>query len=423
MDYDLHCGYCDPESPPGPILWRNRIRTFSFIQTYCLLTQIEVVCLTQDFHDDRPPYSLFHTLLGRRAESGWDSGLPVSVTNSHTIQPPLSIESYWKDPGPTNTWLVLGGAGRLVAFIEVVVLSTFPFTFAPELLIVTAGEMQSPRRNLPKAANRYFYRLVFFYIGSVLAIGIICPYNDARLTDSGVGAKSSAFVVGIGDAGIKGLGSLINAIILTSAWSSGNSFLYMSSRSLYSLAVAGDAPKIFKKCSKHGVPYVAVGTSTLFCSLAYLNCAHSSSLVFSWFVNLTNTSGLISWICCSVVYIRFRRAYRAQALSPDDIPYQSSLQPYGAWIAIVAFTILVLINGFNVFFPGQFSASSFLTAYVGIPSFLAIYLGHRVLHWNDAWVRDPKEVDLHTGIATVLSNEHPDAPMGKWRRKLGEWFM
>ncbi|KAE9391532.1 proline transporter [Gymnopus androsaceus JB14] len=317
---------------------------------------------------------------------------------------------YWKHPGSTNTWLVSGGTGRFVAFIEVVILSTFPFTFAPELLVVTAGEMQSPRRNLPKAAKRYFYRLVFFYIGSVLAI------------DGGVGAKSSAFVVGITDAGIKGLGSLINAIILTSAWSSGNSFLYMSSRSLYSLAVAGNAPKIFTTCTKKGVPYVAVGTSSLFCALAYLNCANNSSLVFTWFVNLTNTSGFISWICCSIVYIRFRKACREQALSPDDIPYRSSLQPYGAWISIVAFTILTLINGFNVFFPGQFSASSFLTAYVGIPIFLAIYLGHRAFHWKDAWVHESKEVDLHTGIKIVLANEHPDPPMGQWRKRLAEWF-
>ena len=216
------------------------------------------------------------------------------------------------------------------------VLSAFPFAFAPELLVVTGGEMKNPRRNLPKAAKRYFYRLVFFYIGSVLAIGIICPFNDARLTDGGVGAKSSAFVVGIADAGINGLGSLINAIIITSAWSSANSFLYMFSRSLYSLAVAGNAPAMFAKCNKKGVPYMAVIAALLFSPLAYLNCANSGSVVFSWFVNLTNTSGFISWICCCIAYVRFRKAYLVQHLAKDQIPYHSFLQPVGAWIAIVA---------------------------------------------------------------------------------------
>ncbi|KAF9073569.1 proline permease PrnB [Rhodocollybia butyracea] len=329
---------------------------------------------------------------------------------------------YWKDPGPANTWLVPGGTGRFVAFIEVVVLSAFPFTFAPELLIVTAGEMDSPRRNLPKAAKRYLFRLVFFYIGCVFSIGIICPSNDKNLTNGGVGAKSSPFVVGITNAGIKGLGSVINAVILTSAWSSGNSFLYMSSRSLYSLAVAGNAPKIFAKCTKKGVPYMAVGASSLFCSLAYLNCANSSSVVFTWFVNLTNTSGFISWICCCIVYNRFRQACKVQSLPSKDIPYQSSLQPYGSWIAIVGFTILLLINGFGVFFPGRFNASSFFTAYVGIPIFLAIYFGHRVLHWKDPWAHHSSEVDLHSGIDLVLANEHPNSPSTKWKARLTAWF-
>lgn len=329
---------------------------------------------------------------------------------------------YWKDPGATNTFLGYSGASRFLALLEAVVLSAFPFSFAPELLVITGGEMKSPRRNLPKAAKRYFYRLVFFYIGSVLAIGVICPFNDARLTNGGVGAKSSAFVVGIADAGIGGLGSVINAIILTSAWSAGNSFLYMSSRSLYSLAVAGNAPKIFAKCTKRGVPYNAVIAASLFTPLAYLNCAQSGSVVFGWFVNLTNTSGFISWVCCSIVYLRFRKATQVQGLDKENIPYQSFLQPYGAWIAIIAFVILILINGFDVFFPGRFNASSFLTAYVGIPIFLVIYFGHKAFHWREPWLRPPEDIDLFTGVDIVIANETPEMHARTWKKRLQMWF-
>lgn len=282
--------------------------------------------------------------------------------------------------------------------------------------------MKSPRRNLPKAAKRYFARLVFFYIGSVLAIGIICPFNDARLTSGGVGAKSSAFVVGIADAGIHGLGSVINAIIITSAWSSGNSFLYMSSRSLYSLAVAGNAPKIFTRCTKQGVPYMAVIAASLFSPLAYLNCANSGSVVFGWFVNLTNTSGFISWICCCIVYQRFRKATIVQGLPKEDIPYHSFVQPIGAWISMVAFIILTLINGFDVFFPGRFSASSFLTAYVGIPIFLCIYFVHRFWHWNEPWLIPSEEVDLKTGVDVVIANEIPEVHAKTWKKRMQGWF-
>lgn len=118
---------------------------------------------------------------------------------------------YWERPGAANTYLAGGNLGRFLALLKTLVLSAFPFTFAPELLVATGGEMESPRRNLPTAARRYFYRLVIFYIGCVLAIGILSPYNDPQLTNGGAGAGSSAFVVGIENAGIPVLDSIINA--------------------------------------------------------------------------------------------------------------------------------------------------------------------------------------------------------------------
>ncbi|KAK2626768.1 hypothetical protein QTJ16_003943 [Diplocarpon rosae] len=330
---------------------------------------------------------------------------------------------YWKDPGATKPYLKTGDTGRFLAFLKVLVSSAFPFTFAPELLVVTGGEMKNPRYNLPKAAKRYFMRLVFFYIGCVLAIGVICPSDDERLTSGGVGAGSSAFVVGIADAGIKTLDHIINAVIITSAWSSGNSFLYMSSRSLFSLAVAGNAPKIFTKCTSKGVPYMAIAASSLFCGLAYLNVASSGAKVFNWFVNLTNTSGFISWICCCITFLRFRKACDVQGLThPTDVPYRSWMQPYGAYVAIVFFTFLTLINGFDVFFPEVWSADGFLTAYIGIPIFLAIYFGHRVYKMKDPWALSAGDVDLHTGIDVVLANEKHVQKPNTWSKKLHGWF-
>ncbi|KAF2098511.1 histidine permease [Rhizodiscina lignyota] len=315
---------------------------------------------------------------------------------------------YWNHPGAANTYLASGNTGRFLALLSTVVLSAFPFTFAPELMVVTGGEMKNPRRNLPTAARRYIYRLLFFYIFSVLAIGVICPSNDPAITDGGAGAGSSAFVIGIRNAGINVLPSIINAGIIISAWSSGNSFLYLSSRSLYSLALSGNAPSFFKACTKSGVPYRAVACSSLFTALAYLNCGTSGAIVFNWFVNLTNTSGFISWICCGIILLRFRKAVNAQGVT--DLPYRSWMQPWGSWCSIVGFTFLCLINGFNVFWPQNWSASSFLTAYIGIPIFLVIYFGHRIYTWSDPWAHDPTVVDLQTGMAEVLAEEKPPKP-------------
>ena len=312
---------------------------------------------------------------------------------------------YWHEPGAANTYLASGNTGRFIALLSTWALSAFPFTFAPELVVVTGGEMESPRRNLPIAARRYIFRLLFFYIGTVLAIGCIVPSDDPALTNGGAGAGSSPYVIGIKRAGINVLPSIINAGIIISAWSAGNSFLYLSSRSLYSLALSGNAPSFFKACTKNGVPYRAVAASALFAALAYLNCGNSASTVFTWFVNLTNTSGFISWICCSIVYLRFSKACKAQNVT---VPYHAFIQPWGAWIALVAFTILCLINGFTVFWPQEWSASSFLTDYIGIPIFLCIYFGHRIFYaWKDPWAHDPLEVDLNTGLQQVLADESP----------------
>lgn len=322
---------------------------------------------------------------------------------------------YWENPGATNTYLVDGSAGRFVAFLQTTVLASFAFVLAPEQLIVTGGEMQSPRYNLPRAAKRYFWRLLILFIPTVLAIGVVCPSNDPALTNHGSGASRSPFVIAVKNAGIPALDSIINGAILISAWSAGNAFLYSSSRSLYSLAVAGNAPRIFKTCNKQGVPYIAVGVSATFGLLAYMNLSNSSSVVFSWFINLTNTSGYISWIVCGVVYIRFRKAADHFCI---EIPYRSPMQPWGIYAAMVASFVLLLINGFTVFFSSEWSVSSFMTAYIGIVAFLVIYLGHRWWFKADPWVRSTEEIDMVTGLQEILDAELPPRVRDTFAKKM-----
>ena len=323
--------------------------------------------------------------------------------------------AYWKNPGAANTYILGGSTGYFIAFWQTMVLSVFPFVFAPELLIVTGGEMESPRRNLPKAAKRYFYRLVFFYVFGVLVIGVTCRSNDPALTNGGQGAGSSPFVIGIKNAGIPVLDSIVNAVIVLSAWSSGNSFLYISSRSLYSLAVSGSAPRIFKTCSKRGVPYYAVGASSLFTVLAYLNVANSGSKVFNWFVNLVNTAGFISWICCCIVFLRFRRAIRAHNRT---VPYSSFVQPWGAYWALGWFSFLLLINGFTTFFPQKWDVADFFTAYISVVIFALLYGGHRLVFRSDSWAWAPAEVDLLTGMDEVEEAERPPPVRDTWWKKV-----
>ncbi|KAL6409216.1 AAT family amino acid transporter [Ilyonectria robusta] len=315
--------------------------------------------------------------------------------------------SYWNDPGAMNEYLVTGARGRFCAFIYALTFSMFSFNFGPELIVLTSGEMRAPRKNLPTAAKNFVWRLIVFYSLGALAISVICRSDAPGLTDGGYGAAASPWVIAIKDSGIKILDSIINAGIILSAWSSGNSFLYMSSRSLYSMAKSGNAPAIFARCNRYGVPVYATLASALFGPLAYMNVGSSTSEVFNWFINLTNTAGFTSWICCCIILLRFRKACKAQGVT--DIPFQSILQPWASYICIVFFACLLGLNGFSVFFPGQWSVSSFLTSYIGLPIFLVIYGAHRVCHWNEGWIIAPSDVDLHTGLDAIKALEEVEA--------------
>ncbi|KAK5053930.1 hypothetical protein LTR84_001892 [Exophiala bonariae] len=306
---------------------------------------------------------------------------------------------YWNDPGATKTYILDGPGGRFTAFLYTWVFSGFSFYFGPELIVFTAGEMRNSRKNLPIAAKRFFYRLIIFYILGSLAIGAICDSNSEGLTSGQGNANASPWVIAIRNSGISVLPSIINVGILISAWSSGNSFLYMSSRALYSLAIAGNAPGIFKRCTKYGVPLPAVIASSLFCLLGYLSVGSSAGVAFNWLISLTNTAGFTSWAVCCVILIRFRKACQIQVIA---VPYQSRFQPYAAWVCLFFFTFLLLVNGFIVFYPGRFTPSGFLTTYLGIPIFLLLWVGHKlILGRKDAWMYKPEDVDLRSNLAEV----------------------
>lgn len=192
---------------------------------------------------------------------------------------------YWDHPGAFNPFVTGGNTGRFLAFWYSFIKSGFAFVMSPELITTAAGEAENPRRNIPKAAKRFIYRLFAFYVLGTLVIGVTVAYNDPNLmsaVSSGKGAGASPFVVAIQNAGISGLNHVINAAILTSAWSSGNSWLFAGSRMLYSLACTDQAPKVFRRCNNQGVPYAAVLFTWAVGCLAYLNVSNSGASVFDW---------------------------------------------------------------------------------------------------------------------------------------------
>ena len=136
---------------------------------------------------------------------------------------------YWetKNGGSAfNPYLVDGSTGRFLAYWTAFVKAGFAFITSPELIALASGETMAPRRNIPKAARRYVWRLAIFYGLGSLVIGVIVPRTKKRLLSPSSNAAASPFVIGIQLAGIHALNHIINAAILASAWSAGNAFVY-----------------------------------------------------------------------------------------------------------------------------------------------------------------------------------------------------
>ncbi|KAF2026514.1 proline-specific permease-like protein [Setomelanomma holmii] len=293
---------------------------------------------------------------------------------------------YWNDPGAFKPYLVGGSSGRFLAYWTAFVRAGFAFITSPELIALAAGETIAPRRNIPKAAGRFVYRLAIFYGFGSFIIGVIVPSNDDRLLRPSSNASASPFVIGIGRAGIAGLNHVINAAILTSAWSAGNAFLYSGSRVLYGMALNGDAPKIFGKTTKNGVPWAAVLATWVIGLLAYLNVSSTGAQVFTWFSNISTISGFIAWIVVMITYLRFRKAIVLNGML-SELPYRTPLQPYFTYFILGIVCLLTLTNGFQVFV--NWDVADFLAAYITLPIFLVLYLGHKI------WFRTPFAIKVH----------------------------
>lgn len=318
---------------------------------------------------------------------------------------------YWKNPGAFNSYPKpgLGNTGKFLAFWTSLIRSGFAFILSPETITIAAGESEAPRRNIPKASKRFIYRLTVFYVLGTLVVSVIVASNDPDLlqaVNSGTkNAGASPFVIGIKRAGIQGLDHVVNAVIITSAWSAANSFLYAGSRSLFSLAMTGQAPKIFTKCI-NGVPYLAVFATAALGSLAYLSISSGSATVFAWFLNLTTIGGYVAWVVMFMTYLRFRKALAYNGML-SSIPFKSPWQPYTSYFAMIMLILLCLTNGFQILFPGNFSVASFLAAYITLPLFLALYLGHKL--WaRTPWVRPIETVDVWSGIEEADRQEEED---------------
>ncbi|RMZ92184.1 hypothetical protein DV736_g590, partial [Chaetothyriales sp. CBS 134916] len=322
-------------------------------------------------------------------------------------QPRLGFQ-YWRNPGSMKPYLSTGPTGRFLGLWSTLVNAAFSYG-GVEMVAVAAGEAEDPRRNIPKAIRRVFWRILFFYILGSLAIGVLVPSNDpnllAAIKNGTADAAASPWVIAINRARIPVLPSIINAVIITSAASSANAFLYTGSRYMYALAQNSQAPKFLLRCTKTGVPIWCVLITASISLLTYLSCSSGSSKAFQWFQNLTTISTLFTWVSINIAYLRFYYACKAQGVDRNTLVFKSPLQPYISYSAAIFFSLIIFFNGFYVF-AGGFNYQAFITDYVGIPIYFGLYLFWRLM-MRSHFVKST-EADLYTGKEALDSIVWPE---------------
>ena len=330
---------------------------------------------------------------------------------------------YWRNPGAFNN----GFKGLCSVFV------TAAFAFAgTELVGLAAAETANPRKSLPTAVKQVFWRISLFYVVSLTLIGLLVPYTDKRLVgQSSSDAKASPFVIAINNAGITGLDSVMNVVIMIAVLSVGNSSIYGSSRTLAALADQGQAPHFLSYIDRQGRPLCAIGIASAFGFLAFLAASSSEDLAFTWMQAISGLSSILTWGSICLAHIRFRKAWKQQGYNLNELAFRAQSGVVGSWIGFL-FNVLVLIaqfwTGFSPVVPQNgtpITGASKLTenwfqAYLAAPIVLLFYIPYKIIYKTK--IMRCAEMDLRTGrrdlnLAELVAEEELErAVWPNWKK-------
>ncbi|KAL6450189.1 GAP5 Amino-acid permease GAP5 [Candida maltosa Xu316] len=296
---------------------------------------------------------------------------------------------FWHNPGAFAN----GFKGVAGAFI------TAAFSFAgTELTGLTSAEAENPRKALPKAVKQVFWRILLFYIVSITLITFLVPYNNPRLLGSS-DVSASPFVISIQEAGISGLPSVMNAVILISVISVGSSSVYATSRTLVSLAEQNLAPKICGYVDRSGRPLVAIMITNAFGLISFIAASGKQSEVFTWLLSISGLSSIFTWLSICVAHLRFRRALSVQGRTTDELAFVSQTGIIGSWFGVILNVLVLIAEFWLAIFPlgDKPNAKGFFEAYLGFVILIVFYIGHKI--WRKNWILfiRSKDIDIDSG--------------------------
>ncbi|KAH8647613.1 amino acid permease-domain-containing protein [Tricladium varicosporioides] len=308
---------------------------------------------------------------------------------------------------------------------------TAAFSFAgTELVGLAAAEADNPRKSLPTAIKQVFWRILLFYMVSLTLVSVLVPYGDSRLLgDSSSDAKASPFVIAINNAGISGLPSVMNCVILVAVLSVGNSSIYGSSRTLAALAEQNQAPKFLAYIDRKGRPLFAIIVASVLGLLCYVvgGGQAKASTALNWLYSLSGLSSIFTWGSICLAHIRYRAAWKKQGHTLDEIAFKSQVGVIGSWVGFILNCLVLIAQFWTAVWPVGYVemssseiAESFFLAYLAAPVVLLFYIPYKI-YFKTPFMKT-SDMDLDTGrrildpSALAEADRVEKAQMPRWKR-------
>lgn len=326
---------------------------------------------------------------------------------------------YWANPGSFAEHIHTGSLGRFQGFLGALWSAAFTIV-GPEYLAMVAGEAQRPRTYLKQAFKTVYWRFGIFFIGGALAVGIILPYTDPTL-NSGDGegtAAASPYVIAMRNMQVSVLPHIVNALLVTSIFSAGNAYVYCAMRSLYGMALEGQAPRFLSKCTRSGIPVWCFAVTMVFPFLSFLAISNGTAQAVQWLANLTQAAQIIDYIVMCLTYLFFYRALKTQGVERSTLPYKGWFQPYSAWIGLVGEIFIVSCYGYETFLPGYWDVGTFFSYYLMVFIAVLTYTVWKVIKRTK--VVRPEEADLvwDRPVIDAYEDSLKTKPEGFWNEVL-----
>ena len=217
-----------------------------------------------------------------------------------------------------------------------------------ELIGTAAGEAKDVKKVMPKAIRAVLFRIVVFYIGSVLLLAMLLPHSAYR---EGV----SPFVTFFGSLGVRGADAVMNLVLVTAALSSLNAGIYSTGRILRSLAIAGSAPAFLGKMNRQGVPFAGIMLTTVASLVGVFMNAIVPGQAFEIAMTFTAVLLIGSW---SVIILCQIKLFRWARLGIVERPqFRMAFAPYSGYATILFFVFVLVLIGLD--YPvGTFTIAS-----------------------------------------------------------------